>query len=447
MHHKTSIKTLRQRFVEEGSKHANLLVTSAPVTALASSSIIPSTLSTTSRSMSTSVRSSHLSNSMIQAQAACSSTSSSNTSTNLAASAASAALAICSGLASDHKSIATSSSKTLLVRSESDYSIISSITSRSTTAISEPSHHSITMIKASVACPFTPPPTSPQISMISLQKSFKPYMIMNDLFVMFAENQFRKSLNIIHKRIRSQTFDQTQIISYFRSVDQSNSTSISSFKSSSFISNFCSTLRLYSSINRTAETSQYQHIAVDQTSNLENESKTKMQSPRQKYLVDADVIHTNLDIRVETTLTRARRYKSIKSSIKSSIKLADPSKVKWLKSSSLTSSSCSTLRLCSSVNQDARTSHIALDRTMSLTSSKSVKLIKSLKSVTFISSLSSALRASLSVNQVLATSQVLAAVPSLLQVLCALIKQLANLSDLHAFAASDIGTSPPLTVS
>ena len=447
LHHKTSIKTLKQRFVEEGSKHVNLFVTSVSVTALASSSIISSILSTTFRSMSASARSFHFFNSMVQAQAACLSTSSSNTSTNLAASAASVALTICSELASDHKFIATSSSKVLLVRSGFDYSIISSITFRSTTTISESSHHSITMIKASVACSLTSSSTSSQISMISLQKSLKSYMIMNDLFVMFAENQFKKNLNIIHKRIRSQTFDQTQIISYFRSVDQSNSTSISSFKSSSFISNFCSTLRLYSSINRTAETSQYQHIAVDQTSNLENESKTKMQSFRQKYLVDADVIHINLDIRVETTLTRARKYKSIKSSIKSSIKLADSSKIKWLKSSSLTSSLCSTLRLCSSINQDARTSHIALDRIMSLTSSKSVKLIKSLKSVIFISSLNSTLRVSLSVNQVLATSQILIAVSSLLQALCVLIKQLVNLLDLHAFVASDIDISSSLIVS
>ena len=188
-HSRTSAKTLRQRFVEGGSKHINLPVTSASVTTLASSSVISSTQSTTSRSMSTSAMSSDLFISMRQAQAACHSTSSlntSNTSTNLAAS---AALAIGSELASDHKPLATSDSKALLMRSGSDYSITSSITFRSTTAISEPSHHQITMMKASVVCSLTPSPTPSQILMISHQKSLKSYMTMKDLFAMFAKEK------------------------------------------------------------------------------------------------------------------------------------------------------------------------------------------------------------------------------------------------------------------
>ena len=60
LHHKTFIKTLKQRFVEEKSKHVNLLVTSVFVTTLINSFVISSTQSTTFKSMSTSAMSSNL---------------------------------------------------------------------------------------------------------------------------------------------------------------------------------------------------------------------------------------------------------------------------------------------------------------------------------------------------------------------------------------------------
>ena len=374
-HSRTSAKTLRQRFVEEENKHINLSVTSVSVTTLANSSVISSTQSTTSRSMSTSAMSSDLFISMRQAQAACHSTSSlntSNTSTNLAAS---AALAIGSELASDHKPLATSDSKALLMRSGSDYSITSSITFRSTTAISEPSHHQITMMKASVVCSLTSPSTSSQTLMISHQKSLKSYMTMKNLFTMFAkEKRSRKSLNYIQKRMRSSMSDQTQITSYFKSVDQSNSTSINSFKSSSFISCscLCSTSRVSSSINQVTRTSQYQHIAIDAISNLKIQRRFK--ASKQEYMTDASVDHTNRDTHVERLLTIAKEFKA---SIKASIKSADSSKIKRLKSSSLISCFCSTSRFYSSVNQTAETSQyqrIAIDQTSNLENQSKIKM-------------------------------------------------------------------------
>ena len=84
-----------------------------------------------------------------------------------------------------------------------------------------------------------------------------------------------------------------------------------------------------------------------------------MQSSRffeQEYLVDADVIHINLNIRVETTLTKTKKYKSIKSLIKSI---------------------------------------------------KTFKLFKSFKSIVFINSFCLTFRLSLSINQVLITSQII----------------------------------------
>ena len=426
-HNKMLIKTLRQRFVEEKNKHINLLVTSTFVTTLVNS-VTLFTSSITFRSMLASTTFLNLSNSMMQAQATCSFSSSIdffNTSTNLAASAVSTALIICSKLASDHKSLAIFNSKTLSVRSKFDYFTTFSTAFKSTSTLSKSSHHSLIMMKASIKCFSTFSSTSFQTSMFSHQKSLESYMIMKNLFAMFAkEKRFKKSLNIIHKRIRSSMFDQTQIINYFKSVDQSNFTSIISFKSSSLINSLCSTLQSCSSVNRAAKTSQYQHIAIDHISNLENKSKIKMQSFKQKYFVDVDVTHTNINIRVETSLTKAKKYNLIKTSIKSfkSVNL-----LKKLKSSIYIDESNSTSRVCLSINQDVRTSHIALDKIMSLTSSesiKSVKLIKSLKSVVFVNSLCSTLRFSLSVNHDLVTSQTLIAISSLLQALRALIKQL-----------------------
>ena len=150
---------------------------------------------------------------------------------------------------------------------------------------------------------------------------------------MFAKKQFKKKWNIIHKRMRSSMLDQTQIINYFKFVDQSNSTSINSRKFSLFINCLCSTFRFCFSVNRIAETPQHQHIAIDEASSLETQQKFK-----------SDVFISNLN---------------------------------------------STSRICSSVNQDARTSHIALDKTLSSTSCRSFKFFKF---AVFINSLNSALR-------------------------------------------------------
>ena len=121
----------------------------------------------------------------------------------------------------------------------------------------------------------------------------------------------------MHKRMRFLMFNQIKIINYFKSVDQS----FKSFKFSAFINCFCSTFGVYFSVNRTAETSQYQQIAIDETFDLKNQQKIKncfsLNEFRQKYIVVADLYHTNKNIRLETSLTNARKYNSVKSSNKS----------------------------------------------------------------------------------------------------------------------------------
>ena len=191
--------------------------------------------------------------------------------------------------------------------------------------------------------------------------------------------------------------------------------SFKSFKFVVFINSCSSTFRLCFLINRTAETSQYQHIAINQTSNLKNESKIEMQSFKQKYLVDVDVIYINLNIRVETTLTKTKKYKSIKS-IKSLIKSFKS--IKLIKSFNFNFSiNCfnSKSRFCFSINQIAKTLYIAFDKIMNFTSSKSIKSIKLIKS--FISSsltnnICSTFWFSLSANHDLITSQILIAISS-----------------------------------
>ena len=169
--------------------------------------------------------------------------------------------------------------------------------------------------------------------------------------------------------------DQTQIINYFKFVDQSNSTSIKSIKFNTFINCFNSTSRVYFSVNHVSEISQYQHIAIDETSSSKIQQKQKQKfktrasvdSSKQKYLVDAVIDHINQDIRVETSLTNARRYESIKSSINST---------KKLKFSIFSNRFNSTLRIDFSINQVAETSqheHIAIDETSSLKTQQKIK--------------------------------------------------------------------------
>ena len=174
--------------------------------------------------------------------------------------------------------------------------------------------------------------------------------------------------------MRSSMPDQTQITNYFKPVGQSNSTSINSFKSSSFISCscLCSTSRASFSVNQVARTPQYQHIAADAISNLGIQRRLK--APKQEYMADADVDHTNRDTHVERLLTIAEEFKA---SIKTSIKSADSSKAKRLKSSPLISCLCSAFRLCSSVNQAAGTSQyqrIAADQTSDLENQSKAKM-------------------------------------------------------------------------
>ena len=79
---------------------------------------------------------------------------------------------------------------------------------------------------------------------------------MNDLFVIFAKKKIKKNLNIIQKRIRFSMFRQIEKINCYKFVDQSNLTSINSFKSNIFINCFNSTFRICFSINRNAKISQ-----------------------------------------------------------------------------------------------------------------------------------------------------------------------------------------------
>ena len=267
---------------------------------------------------------------------------------------------------------------------------------------------------------------------------------------MLAKRQFRKNLNAIHKRMRFSMSDQIQIISYFKSADQSNFTSINSRKFSLFINCLCSTFRFCLSVNRIAETSQHQHIAIDETSSLETQQKFKsdvfinnssstsricssinqnartshialetnltslikstktssleiqqriktrvsIDKSKSRYRVVADVDHINKNIRVETSLTNAKKYNSNKSSIK---------RFKSFKSAVSINSFNSTFRFCFSVNQTAETSqhqHIAIDEASSL------KTQQKLKFNIFSSNFSSTSRVCFSVNQNAKTSHI-----------------------------------------
>ena len=275
--------------------------------------------------------------------------------------------------------------KALHVRSGPDYPIKPPATPRSMTAVPEPLHQPITMVKAPVACPPTPPPTPPRSPSPSHQKSPKSYMTMDDLFAMFAgrEKRSRKSLGTIQKRVRSPLPGQTKITSYFKPAGQPKANSP---KSSPFTSSPCPAPRACFPANRSAGTPQYQNIATDAISNQGLQRRPK--APRQEYLVDAGVTHTNLGIRVGTTLTKAGGYKSVKSLTKST---------------------------------------------------KTAKLSKSPKSAVFTSSPSSAIRPYLPANSNPVTPQI----ADLQALIRANIKQLAYLLRLRASAAPDIGTSPP----
>ena len=131
----------------------------------------------------------------------------------------------------------------------------------SSSTISKFSHQSIAMIKAHTICSSSSSLISSQSFVFSQQKShtLKIYMIVKDFLIKFAEKRFKKSKNNIHKRMCFSMFDQT--FDYFKFVDQSNFTSIKSFKSfkfAVFINCFCSTSRFYFSVNRTEESNSNQ---------------------------------------------------------------------------------------------------------------------------------------------------------------------------------------------
>ena len=77
-------------------------------------------------------------------------------------------------------------------------------------------------------------------------------MTIDDLFVMFAEKRFRKSVNIIANKMSSFVFRQINITSYFKSVSSSK---IKSFKSDVFTSSLSSTSNKFASVNHIARTS------------------------------------------------------------------------------------------------------------------------------------------------------------------------------------------------
>ena len=77
-------------------------------------------------------------------------------------------------------------------------------------------------------------------------------MIIDDLLVMFAKKLFKKSVNIIHKKMSFFVFRQSRIISYFKSIDSSK---IKSFKFNVLISSFNSTSIKFVSINYIARIS------------------------------------------------------------------------------------------------------------------------------------------------------------------------------------------------
>ena len=223
--------------------------------------------------------------------------------------------------------------------------------------------------------------------------------------------------------MRFSMFNQIQIINYFKFVDQSNFTSIKSINSRKFnffINCFCSTFRFCFSINRITKISQHQYIAIDETSDLKIQQKIKNRFSfrffEQKYIVVADVNYINKDIRVETSLTNAKKYNSIKSSIKSI------EKFKSIKFSIFINCFNSIFRICFLINQIAETSqyqHIAINK---------IKLLKSLKFIVIINSFNSTFRFSFSINHDSIISQMLILISSRIDFLRVLINQMIYVS-------------------
>ena len=155
LHYTKLDKTLRQRFVERENNHINSSITF--------------------KSMTTSTKSLYLFISMTKAQVV-----------------RSIEFSVDSSIIS--KNLATS-----IMSAEFFYSVTFSITFESTSTILKFSHHSVIMMKTSIACSSTFSSTSSRISILSHTLS-KIYMIINDLFEIFAEISNNKSKNIIQKK-------------------------------------------------------------------------------------------------------------------------------------------------------------------------------------------------------------------------------------------------------
>ena len=131
---------------------------------------------------------------------------------------------------------------------------------------------------------------------------------------------------------------------------------------------------------------------------------------QQEYIVATNVYHINKNIHVETSLTNAKKYNSIKSAIKLFKSFKSFNKFKF---NIFSSKFNSTSRICFLINQVARISqyqHIAIDSTsrfcfsvnqitktsyIDFTSCRSFKVFKF---VVFVNSFNSTFRFSLSVN-------------------------------------------------
>ena len=87
-------------------------------------------------------------------------------------------------------------------------------------------------------------------------------MIIDDLFVMFAEKRFKKSVNIIANKMSFFVFRQINITSYFKSINLSK---IKSFKFDIFINSISSTSIKFVSVNHIAETPHY-HMSASKHS-------------------------------------------------------------------------------------------------------------------------------------------------------------------------------------
>ena len=100
---------------------------------------------------------------------------------------------------------------------------------------------------------------SSQTSILKYHESrSKFYMIIDDLFVMFVEKRFKKSLNIIQKKMFSFVFRQIRIINYFKLICRAK---INSFKFDVFTINLNSTSNKLTSINQIIKTSQIANFA------------------------------------------------------------------------------------------------------------------------------------------------------------------------------------------